>query len=88
MNLSDDLRHRVRQAREKSGLSKAAFGRCLNITGSAVSQWESGLTNIPLFRIPDIARSLDTSESWLAFGQGDELPVVVLEAAPKKFKRQ
>jgi phage repressor protein C with HTH and peptisase S24 domain/DNA-binding XRE family transcriptional regulator len=42
--MSDDLSTAITRIRQSSGLGKAAFGRSLGVSGSAVSQWESGET--------------------------------------------
>lgn len=42
--MSDDLSTAITRVREAAKMGKAAFGRSLGVSGSAVSQWESGET--------------------------------------------
>lgn len=63
---------RLRQARKALGLSAAAFCKKSEIPYAPYQKWELG-TQQPrdLDQIPELARHLKVSPSWLAFGIGE-----------------
>jgi transcriptional regulator with XRE-family HTH domain len=63
--------HRIRQAREKTGISQTRLAELLGVTRSACSQWESGNGTSPRReRLEQIARLLSVNYEWLATGRG------------------
>ena len=53
------LANRIRESREKAGLSQAEVAKSLNVSASAVNQWEQGLSkNIKLEHFFDLAALL------------------------------
>ena len=63
------LANRIREAREKVGLSQAEVAKSLNISASAVNQWEQGLSkNIKLEHFFDLAALLQQDPQWLGAG--------------------
>src|SRR3546814_719114 len=78
MPLADQIRAR----REQLGLSKAALGRAVGVTGQAVSMWESGARSIPLDTLERIAGALGTSAVQLQGGNDSgHISHVVLAAS-------
>lgn len=64
------LAYRIRIARQKAGLSKKDIARALQLTPSAVSQWENHTThNIRLNHFFSLARLLEQDPEWLATGK-------------------
>lgn len=60
---------RIRQARERSGLSQTALAHKLGITRSACSQWEADDGTAPRReRLEQLAQLLGVSFEWLATG--------------------
>ncbi len=60
---------RIRQARERSGLSQTALAHKLGITRSACSQWEADDGTAPRReRLEQLATLLGVSFEWLATG--------------------
>ena len=60
---------RIRQARERSGLSQTALAHKLGITRSACSQWEADEGTAPRReRLEQLAQLLGVSFEWLATG--------------------
>jgi SOS-response transcriptional repressor LexA/DNA-binding transcriptional regulator YiaG len=50
---------KVRQARERAGLSQEGLGTYFNVSGAAVSRWESGRVDISIPVLEEIARIVD-----------------------------
>lgn len=70
---------RLRDLRRRRGLTLDEVGRSLGVTRACVCQWESG-KSYPLRKfIPDLARTLDTSVSYLI--AGDKAGAVVDDQA-------
>lgn len=66
---------RIRQAREMLKLTQAELGAVAGISGTAVSQWESGETkSVKPEHLFKIARRLGKSAEWLVTGEGTDLP--------------
>src|SRR5215468_6774048 len=65
---------RIAQAREDADLSQDELGALLGITGSAVSQWESGRTAPTRARLVEIARIVQRTPNWLQFALDDDGP--------------
>ena len=77
---------RLRDLRRRRGLTLDEVGRSLGVTRACVCQWESG-KSYPLRKfIPDLARTLDTSVSYLVAGDtsgalvNDEAAAVIRRA--------
>ena len=49
---------RIAACRAKSGLTQRDLAKKIGVTGAAVAQWESGLTECSSKRIPDVAAAL------------------------------
>src|SRR5258706_5396204 len=63
---------RIRQARQDAKLSLDAIGKELGVTGSAVSQWESGRTWPTWARLVRFAKLTGVTIQWLLVGEGDD----------------
>ncbi len=62
---------RIKQARERIGMSQTRLAELLGVTRSACSQWESaGGTSPKRDRLEEIARLLGVNYEWLATGGG------------------
>jgi phage repressor protein C with HTH and peptisase S24 domain len=72
------LGKRITLARERAGLSQTALGAAFKLTRSAVSQWESELTEPTPENLRGIAIRTGVDFDWLATGRGsptaDEIP--------------
>lgn len=62
---------RIRYIRENLNLSQEEFGKKINVTRSAVSNYEKGLRNIMDRVIMDICREFNVHEEWLRNNTGD-----------------
>ena len=66
MNLKMELLGKnIRKARQNRNMTQEDLAESLNVSESAVSQWESGRTSPDLGIIPDICAVLDISSDWL-----------------------
>lgn len=66
---------RIKAARDALGITQEALGAVAGISGSAVSQLESGASkSINPENLFKIARKLGKSAEWLVTGEGTELP--------------
>lgn len=63
---------RIREARNRAGVTQPVLAEMVGVSASAVSQWESGSTKglkpDNLFRVADALR---VSPRWLAVGRSD-----------------
>lgn len=63
---------RLRQAREMRSMDKNALGRAAGTTGQTIANIETG-RNIPSVATAEaLAKALDISPCWLAFGEGPQ----------------
>ena len=63
---------RMREAREKQGISYAELARYTNMSKSTLQRYETGaIQDIPISKLIDIARALNVSEQYL-IGIGDK----------------
>ncbi|MDY6942518.1 MAG: helix-turn-helix transcriptional regulator [Pseudomonadota bacterium] len=75
---------RIKQAREKVGISQTRLAKLLGVTRSACSQWESDSGTSPRReRLEEIAQILKVNYEWLATGKGPMYfrPTTTREAA-------
>lgn len=61
---------RISLLRKSLGLNQEEFGKRINVTRSAVSNYEKGLRNIMDRVISDICREFYVNEEWLRNGEG------------------
>ena len=75
--MAEPLGRRIRQARERYGMSQAELARRIGISGTALNQIESGKTPDPgVSRILGIARVLGVSPNdLLGWREGQSAPV-------------
>lgn len=62
---------RIKELREHLGLSRAAFGDKLGISGDVVNNLERGRVEVKEDRIKLICSVFNVSEEWLRTGKGD-----------------
>ena len=65
------MNNRVKQIRQKLGLSMEIFGKRIGITRSAISRIEAGIVNVTNQNIIAICREFNANEKWLRSGEGD-----------------
>lgn len=64
------LNARIRTARKRAKLTQDRLAEVLGISGAAVGQWENGSTRPEQDRLPEVAKVLNVSLLWLAWGIG------------------
>ena len=69
----DDLRYRIRHAREHLGISQEELGAQMGVSRGAVANWESGTNTPDLSNLSKLARVSGLAFEWLATGRGDRL---------------
>lgn len=62
--------HRIRAARDRSGLTQAQLAAHLSVSRAAVAQWETGASDPALEKIALIARALRVTPDFLLTGAG------------------
>lgn len=67
---------RIAYLRKKLGIRQKEFAKMLQVTPSAVSQWENGRTTPDISLIPQIAELLGTTVSDLMGESQPEHPVI------------
>lgn len=65
--MSNELGEEICRLREQAGLSKAALGRVLGVSGAAISQWEAGVTKPSPKSLAEFARALHVPLSQSPF---------------------
>ncbi len=55
----------IRDARRRKDMTQAILAEHLNVTESAISQWESGRTSPDLSLVPELCGVLGISADWL-----------------------
>lgn len=72
MDNSNELHTRLRQARERAGLSAREVATQLGRAESAIRNQENGTNGVPLQLIPQYASLYGVRPEWLAWGVGQE----------------
>lgn len=62
---------RVRELREKLGISQAALAKAIGVGQQTVNNWESGAVK-KTSAIVEVARALSTTPEWLQRGEGQK----------------
>lgn len=65
------LNQRLIELRKDKKLTQAEFASKLNLSRSAVSNYEYGKTDVPDRTVADICRVFNVNEEWLRTGSGD-----------------
>lgn len=66
-----DLNNRIKIMRSELNLKQEDFGKKINLTKFAISNYENGRTGIPDRVISDICREFNVNETWLRAGEGE-----------------
>lgn len=77
---------RIREAREKNGLSQAELAVAVGVTRGACGHWEQGKSSPSLDNLAKIAIALGVHFEWLATGRGprDYVPEELV-GMPKEY---
>lgn len=67
----NNINFRLKEIREKEGLSQAALGKRLKISQSQIASYETGYRNITDRTINDICREFNINKEWLSTGNGE-----------------
>lgn len=91
--MSETIADRIRQAREKTGLSVAELGRRVGVSRASAHQWETGQTKgLKPANLAAVADALGVSIRWLATGEGamhqvaESTPPGYLNTTPAEIK--
>lgn len=80
---------RIKEAREKAGLSQSDLARKMGVKSSSVQEWEKNETSPRRHRIEKLAETLNVTPFWLEFGtepSGSKLKLVDdAEKEPEPF---
>lgn len=68
------LGQRIKEARKARGISQTDLARILDVTRSAVSQWESGIFAPAMEKLLALAGELRVALEWLATARGERNP--------------
>lgn len=74
--VSEDIKligQRLREARQRHGMSQEALGKHFGITFQQVQKYENGKNRISAARLADAAKLLNVSVTYLMFGSDKEL---------------
>ncbi len=67
------MKFRLVKLRKNLGLSQAAFAEPLNLSRTAVANYEQGVRPVTDRTIADICRIYNVNEEWLRYGTGEML---------------
>jgi len=62
------IKDRIKAAREEKQMTQAGLAKHLDISRTAVTQWEAGLTFPSYEKLIDMSKLLNRRPEWLAFG--------------------
>lgn len=62
---------RIRQLRQRLGLSQTEFAKRMGMTRSMISNLELGLIEIPDYKLSMICQQYNVNEHWLRTGEGE-----------------
>ena len=65
---------RIKEARERRGLTQAALAASLGVARPMIAQWETGARQPWISSLNRLSEALGVTYEWLAFGQGDSAP--------------
>jgi transcriptional regulator with XRE-family HTH domain len=67
-----EMNDRIKLLRQNLDLKQEDFGKKINLTKFAISNYENGRTGIPERVINDICREFSVNENWLRTGAGGD----------------
>lgn len=65
------MNQRIKMLRDYLGLTRAAFGNKLGLTGDAINNWERGRSDIKDYFVKLICAEYNINEDWLRNGNGE-----------------
>lgn len=65
------MNERIRSVREHYGLSRAAFGEKLGVSGDVINNLERGRVDVKESMVKLICSAYPVNESWLRTGEGE-----------------
>lgn len=68
-----DIHDRIRDLRKHLKMNQTDFGQRLNLSQTAIGQYENGTRNITDRTVSQICSTFHVSEEWLRTGEGDML---------------
>lgn len=83
------MNERIRYLREKIGLSRAAFGQKIGVSGDVINNLERGRVEIKEPMIKLICSEFSINEEWLRTGSGEikvKNPSDTMEQLKKEFR--
>lgn len=75
---------RLKEARKQKKISQEKLSEMLNVSQSAISSYESGARKPDIDFLPQIAKALDVSVSYL-LGRDEEQPQAVEDAERQRY---
>ena len=82
------MNERLRLLREKIGISRAAFGQRIGVSGDVINNLERGRVEIKEHILKLICSEFSASEDWLRTGSGEmfsKTPSSTMEQLKKEF---
>lgn len=76
---------RLRDARERQEKTQLDIANHLGLSRAAVAQWESDTTSPSIFRVSEVAKYLEVTPEWIAYGISSEPQVKYLEPQDMGF---
>jgi transcriptional regulator with XRE-family HTH domain len=64
----EGIKDRIREAREQKSMTQSGLAKFMEISRTAITQWEAGLTFPSYDKCIDLSRLLGVRPEWIAFG--------------------
>ncbi len=82
-----EIGERVRAIRKSLRLEQTELGKEMGVSQAIISQYESGLTEIPLYFLEYLKKKHGVSSDWVIFGTGDMKAAIArnLDGGQDKF---
>ena len=83
-----DIHERIKELRKYLKLNQTEFGQRLNLSQTAIGQYENGTRNITDRSISQICATFQISENWLRTGEGEmyeETETTLFSAFAKQY---
>ena len=80
--------YRIKESREKKGVSQGELARRLGVSQPTISDWENGKTDPAVENMRTLAVELDVWFEWLATGRGAKNYVLGVQEMQQEYRVQ
>lgn len=81
MAKNETVGSRIKEARDQKQMTQLDIAKILGISRAAIAQWENETTSPSISTVTEVAKLLETTPQWLAYGVSAE-PTIVHQTPP------